>query len=656
MGYRLKAMFKYGRVGLLFVVVYVVYIRYTAGQCVCETDSIDIKNRQQIISLGQDDEDAFIFVHISDLHISHYTANDRYEQLNEFCSVNLKAIGPGLVLASGDLTDSVAPGKVLVKQFLDEWQMYKDVYTKCQNESGMVHWLDLRGNHDNFNVDGYNSSNSYYPQFGSQRKNPGSYMTIIKTNERTKYAFIAVDATLEIGPKRLLNFVGQLDDNRLSKLKEFDKNATNSNVNGTIWFGHYPSSCIFNSGPGLRDVASKGIAYLCGHLHNFVGFVPEMYSRHYSGMLELELADWKDNRIYRVAVLDKGLFSFADVKHKTWPIIVVSNPKPLLTVQCCQQPIEIMATSTHIRIFIFSPSPIEVCEVSLDHGSWKPCKLTGQNNPLYTAPWQPELYAEGRHTLEVRAKDSSGSEETTEIEFALDKTISPHFSWRAEIALMWDLTTISRWLFWVSIFFSTVPFGIMHLLQRRITLGERSPERVKCACLKLLLRKFWVFSGIKKLFYPILAYSIYLCVGPWLAGYLIDDRIGVVFAWGTFFDDGLFLKGTTTYLYCGIHIILFNGPLICILAHTADVRFEETIKRNRAYSRTFFTKFMLHVPIWSLLAFHLATCLLFMHSYGWYTLLLNPARFWSLFLAFYLWWKAKTLNSLDFKNIAKTWN
>jgi hypothetical protein len=123
-------------------------------------------------------------------------------------------------------------------------------------------------------------------------------MTIINTNERTKYAFIAVDATLEIGPKRLLNFVGQLDDNRLSKLEEFDKIATQLNVNGTIWFGHYPSSCIFNSGLlELRQVASKGIAYLCGHFHTLFGIVPKMYSRHHSGMLELELADWKDRRM-----------------------------------------------------------------------------------------------------------------------------------------------------------------------------------------------------------------------------------------------------------------------------------------------------------------------------------------------------------------------
>ncbi|EFX84466.1 hypothetical protein DAPPUDRAFT_314796 [Daphnia pulex] len=642
------------RIGLFFLIIFILVFVFTSRKHLtinseCNLDNVR-SSRQNIIPLGQDDEDVLVFVHISDLHISHFTAEDRYEQLNEFCSINLKAIRPGLVLASGDLTDSVAPGKVLVTQFIEEWQMYKDVYTKCQNESGVPHWLDVRGNHDNFNIHGYNSSNNYYPMFGSQRKNPGSYMTIVKANERTKYAFIAVDATLEIGPKRLLNFVGQLDDNRLTKLKEMDDDATQSNVNGTIWFGHYPSSSILNSGllPGLRDVASKGIAYLCGHFHTFVGIVPKMYSRHHSGMLELELADWKDRRMYRVAVLDKGLFSFNDVNHHSWPIIVVTNPKPLLTVHHCQQPNEIIANSTHIRIFIFSPSPIEVCEVRLDHGSWKPCKLTGQKNPLYTAPWQPELYAKGPHTLEVRAKDSSGSEKITEIDFALDDTM-PHYPWSARIALMWDFTTLSKVVFWVSIICCTVPFLFMNFLQRRITLRQLSPLRVKYRCVKLLIRKFWVFSGVKKLLYPILAYTLYLCVGPWLAGHLIDGRIGVVFAWGTFFEDGIFLKGTTTYLYCGFHILLFNGPLICILAHTADVRFLETKDPNRAYSRTLSRKFLLYVPILLFVIFHFITCLIFMHSYGWCTLLLNPARSWSLFLALYLWWKAERLSKLDLK-------
>lgn len=220
---------------------------------------------------------------------------------------------------TGDLTDSVAADKVIVDQFVEEWTMYKALYTKCQNVSGVPHWLDLRGNHgikfdffifsiimkflsyqDNFNINGYNSSNNYYPKYGSQGIHKlGSYMTTVQTNNRTKYAFIAVDATLDIGPKRLLNFVGQLDDTRMLRLQEFDRAASELNVNATIWFGHYPSSIIFSYGvlPGLRHIAAKGIAYLCGHLHTFIGMVPQMYSHHHSGMLELELADWKQNRM-----------------------------------------------------------------------------------------------------------------------------------------------------------------------------------------------------------------------------------------------------------------------------------------------------------------------------------------------------------------------
>ena len=65
-----------------------------------------------------------------------------------------------------------------------------------------------------------------------------------------------------------------------------------------------------------------------------------------------------------MAVLDQGLFSFTDVQHGTWPVIVVANPKPLMTVQPSKEPVELIANSSHIRLFIFSPSPIEICEVN----------------------------------------------------------------------------------------------------------------------------------------------------------------------------------------------------------------------------------------------------------------------------------------------------
>ncbi|KAI9551793.1 hypothetical protein GHT06_022129 [Daphnia sinensis] len=627
-------------------------------ESVNDKKSLHQNSRHHVLSLGQEDDDVLVFVHISDLHISAFTAKDRYEQLNEFCSINLKAINPGLVLASGDLTDSVAPDNIVVDQFIEEWTMYKALYTTCQNVSRVPHWLDLRGNHDNFNINGYNSSNNYYPKFGSQRLHTsGSYMTTVETNNKTKYAFIAVDATLDIGSKRLLNFVGQLDDTRLLRLQELDQAASKLNANATIWFGHYPSSIILTYGilPGLRHIAAKGIAYLCGHLHTFAGMVPHMYSNHHSGMLELELADWKHNRMYRVAVLDQGLFSFADIQHKTWPVVVVTNPKPLLTVQPSKEPVELMATSTHIRIYVFSPSPINSCEVKLDEGSWQPCKRSGQKHPLYTAPWQPELYSKGLHVLQVRASDSSGSEVLTKIEFALDDT-KPRFPLSARLTLMLDFTAMSKVFFAASIILCILPFCIVRYLQLRIIQRKMTVWRIRTTWIRLWIRKFWIFASINSLLFPFLAYTAYLAFGPWFIAHFVGDRTGVLFVWGTLFQDGTYLPGTTTYFYCALHVIFFNMLLVTILAHTADVRYQEKILKKRTDNSAMCRKITSYFPISLFLIFHGITCLLFWQSYGYLSMWVNPARSWSLILAFYLWLTATRLDTHQLTNAAKTWN
>lgn len=41
----------------------------------------------------------------------------------------------------------------------------------------------------------------------------------------------------------------------------------------------------------------KSMVYLCGHYHMLGGMVPNMYTLQKAGFLELELADWKDNRM-----------------------------------------------------------------------------------------------------------------------------------------------------------------------------------------------------------------------------------------------------------------------------------------------------------------------------------------------------------------------
>lgn len=51
----------------------------------------------------------------------------------------------------------------------------------------------------------------------------------------------------------------------------------------------------------LRNIFSGGnkesMVYVCGHYHMLGGAVPNMYTLQQAGFLELELADWKDNRM-----------------------------------------------------------------------------------------------------------------------------------------------------------------------------------------------------------------------------------------------------------------------------------------------------------------------------------------------------------------------
>lgn len=120
-------------------------------------------------------------------------------------------------------------------------------------------------------------------------------MVTVLDNSNQSYSFIGVDASLNPGPRRPLNFIGQLNRQEYSYLEEIERKSRQSV--GTIWFGHFPTSCIISPHSGLRHLMSHSSAYLCGHLHSMAGLVPKMYTQHQNGLLELELGDWKSNRL-----------------------------------------------------------------------------------------------------------------------------------------------------------------------------------------------------------------------------------------------------------------------------------------------------------------------------------------------------------------------
>lgn len=220
--------------------------------------------------------------------------------------------------------------------------------------------------------------------------------------DKELYSFIGVDACLEPGPRRPFNFVGLLSLDELKQLKSYISRIEDSPSNYTIWFGHFPTSCILSQGEHIRSLIGsleQGLVYLCGHLHTLGGIVPNMYTLQRDRYLELELGDWKDNRIFRVMAIDHGLVSFVDVHHNDWPIALVTNPKHALFVIPGKENLEVMQHSTHIRVLAFSISPIAEVKVKIDDGSWTSCvKIDG---PLYVAKWEPTVYSAGLHNIHV---------------------------------------------------------------------------------------------------------------------------------------------------------------------------------------------------------------------------------------------------------------
>ncbi|KAA3670580.1 uncharacterized protein DEA37_0011547, partial [Paragonimus westermani] len=93
----------------------------------------------------------FWFIQVSDLHISVFDKVTRVTDFENFCENNIKIIRPELLIVSGDLTDAKTPNKHASLQLKSEWEIYASIIRKTKLLN-ITHWLDIRGNHDSFNV------------------------------------------------------------------------------------------------------------------------------------------------------------------------------------------------------------------------------------------------------------------------------------------------------------------------------------------------------------------------------------------------------------------------------------------------------------------------------------------------------------------------
>ncbi|GLH01779.1 Uncharacterized protein GBIM_07843 [Gryllus bimaculatus] len=575
----------------------------------------------------------------------------RISELKEFCDLTVKTIGPSVVLASGDLTDAKTSDNMGSRQFIQEWELYRQVLDECNVMQSTV-WLDIRGNHDNFNVPSLHSKENFYRNYSIQgQKHQKSYLYQVQKGG-VKYSFIGMDACLDPGPRRPFNFVGVLTLTEMENLKRLVMEGREHGSNYVIWFGHYPTSCILSPGSGIRALMSsapEALVYLCGHFHMLGGLVPNMYTLQHGGFLELELGDWKDNRIYRLAAIDHGIFSFVDIPHREWPAVLVTNPKHALYAMPTREALDHISVSTHIRVLAFSLSAIKRVHVRIDGRDWQSCSHI--EGPLYTTFWNPREFLQGIHTLEVYVEDEHGREKMMEQPFSLDGS-RMSFKLLPRIALMCNVSMVFQFLFGTSLVVCVVPLCVFKFLNRLAKVGKMEKPNIPVRCIRRWVRKLWVLATVDRIFYPLVLYPLYLTIGPWSIGEIIEGHTGIIFAWGTIVN-GSYLPGSFTYAYGFLQMCSFQFPLTLFLANCLDQRLTKSAHCPRgSLSR----RLCRHLPFAVLVMLQMIFAYFFWLAYGTMAFILGPLRTWSVLLALLLWQQANSLPRKFLQEAAIVWN
>ncbi|RWS29515.1 hypothetical protein B4U80_11084, partial [Leptotrombidium deliense] len=576
---------------------------------------------------------------ISDIHLSKYFDPKRKPDFFKFCTEVVDAIKPSVVLATGDLTDSRTKDPLGSTQYEEEWISYADVL-KTSGVTNKTVWLDIRGNHDSFNIFSWDSSNNYYRKYSeSGRRTHGHFMYQLKHDTET-YSFIGVDACLEPSPKRPFNFLGLLNEPDINSLKNMSTNAER-NSNFTFWFGHFPTSSISMPKYGLRQLI-KG-PYFCGHYHTLVGLINQMYANHVGGALELEVGDWKDSRTYRIASIDNGLFNFNDVTFNKWPVILITNPKASLYSMPRVEPLHRIKTSTHIRALVFSTHPITSVSFKIDDMPWK--EMQKSSGELYVHEWNPNDYKTGLHWITVKAIDEDHNEQLMKQQFSIDGS-KPEFTFGGRFALRLHIRS-----FFKTIYFSVIFINVMPLIVLRIFhyygKGNMLRLRARTNFTNKLIFKLYLLSAMDKFFIPLIGIPLYATFGPWFIGEVIDNHWGICFLWGMIIE-GHYLPVGFTYIFGALFIVVLCIPQTFIFACIVHARYQHISKgETKLGFRENFVHFR-HCFFLALLFFHMLYAFAYRTAYGFKAFAFGILYTWTVVVYLILWYLTFKLTSEDF--------
>jgi len=386
---------------------------------------------------------------------------------------------------------------------------------------------------------------------------------------------VAMDLAYDLGVSAPFDFFGV----RPKQMEQVEAALNNhANFNHTILFGHYPRVSSSNRIKWDRMINGKASIYLCGHFH-----ADKMYRR-FGDYYELELEDMKTHQRYRILAIDHDLLSWTDTHLRVWPLIHITNPKNsnfLLE----NEPLDLIARSTYIRVLVFSNTSIVSVTVQIDGGEeYQMVKAEGAN-PMYVYPWNPMDYDGGQHTITVTATDSGNAKQTQTQEFTVNKEMSTfeksagfviqgvglHLFIQITFALMY-VYGIGLMLIFPRIYFQY--FVKKDYMEINMKQNETSPLiSTRSKTLSNLIQieiehKLEVYNSLSNFNWIVMMiFWLNLIVGPIAIGPVITtDHYGGIFIWGV----AAYNSATVTVesLICGwLLLALVYLPGLHILQH-----------------------------------------------------------------------------------------
>ena len=549
----------------------------------------------------------------------------------------LSTIQPELVMCGGDLTEAKSS---LLKAAQDEaeWQQYRDIVSRRWRN---VAWLDIRGNHDNLNVLSRNSSENFYAKYSSM--GPRGFLNSYKVSLASrgqKFNIIAVDATWAVGMNYPFNFVGYIDQTEQSSLDGLVSSLKSDEV--SIMFGHYPTSVVAQF-DYVRSLISRGLVYLSGHLHDLALFrMYQMYSFHDKDNLELELVDWKNNRKFRILAVDNGKLSFTDVKFDDWPIALVTYPKDTKFMMPSKENYSHYEENT-IKVLVFHKINISKVIIGIDMETEVEASAV-DGGPLYVLPWDAGKFKKGAHRITVKVVDENKVVKEFQHDFTLNPEEAVKFSnVMSNFVLRSSFSKLFHWLYGLTLFFNlAIPsaMAVTIYLSQSGKLSSTSRRHIQKFSNCCLVRKLMLVTGHNVICVSLIIFVIYMAVGPWVVGSLVEGRTGAVFAWGVVVDSTL-VHSQVPFAYYFVHFGLIHPVVVLAIGHLLDFKYGQMMDVGGGTGNCGIMRHVaISVSLLLMMAFSVFLSLSFWHQFGSLGFLLGPLKTWSYVFYSAMFWLA----------------